>query len=197
MTYQELSKLFRQFESNGPSEHLTAYITFSSFGPDVNRTYSEKSRTYAISSDNKAFKPNLGGYSIFGYCLDGTDPSVRLDRLMAAEHGGKNGWIVEDCCIVGYLLFCSNERDLQIPRLFYSFGTATEVMLRALCKEGNLEYEDIRRIYDQYQCEYIDDCYGMTRRSAWLNAPQTGNWDWVIRQVRIYHPLKLVIEDAE
>ena len=39
----------------------------------------------------------MGGYSIYGYCLDGTDPCVRLDRYMAVEHGGVDGWKIERC----------------------------------------------------------------------------------------------------
>lgn len=40
------------------------------------------------------------GYSIFGCCLDGNDPDARLDLLMRAEKGGKDGWVVEDCYLI-------------------------------------------------------------------------------------------------
>lgn len=39
----------------------------------------------------------MGGYSIYASCLDGTDNGVRLDQVMAVEHGGENGWNVERC----------------------------------------------------------------------------------------------------
>lgn len=55
------------------------------------------SRTYVVSSNNKAYQPNKNGYSIFGNALDGSDPGVRLDHYMADEHGGKNGWKVDYC----------------------------------------------------------------------------------------------------
>ena len=54
-----------------------------------------ESRTYAVSSDNKAFRPNIGGYSIYASSLDGSDPCVRLEQYMASEYGGKNGWQIE------------------------------------------------------------------------------------------------------
>lgn len=104
MNYSKLKTLFCKHESENPSTHLTAYITFSSFGPENTKEYPWEARTYAVSSDNKAFQPNMGGYSIFGSCLDGTDRCVRLEAYMAEERGGKNGWAVEDCCIVGYML---------------------------------------------------------------------------------------------
>ena len=50
-----------------------------------------------VSSDNKAFQPNMGGYSIFASSIDGSDPMVRLESYMAAEKGGKDGWKVERC----------------------------------------------------------------------------------------------------
>lgn len=89
MKYQELFNIFSQHESGNPKAHLTAYITFSSFGPGCQSVFNERCRTYVISSDNKAFKPNMGGYSIFGSCLDGTDPCVRLESCMADVHGGR------------------------------------------------------------------------------------------------------------
>ncbi len=43
----------------------------------------ETARTYMVSSDNKAFQPNMGGYSIFASSIDGSDHMVRLDSYMA------------------------------------------------------------------------------------------------------------------
>ena len=56
-----------------------------------------ESRTYRVSSDSKAYRPNMGGYSIFGWALDGSDPGVRLEAYMAAEKGGPSGWKVDYC----------------------------------------------------------------------------------------------------
>lgn len=90
MTYSELADLFRNAESEG-KKHLTGYIVFSQ--DSFNKPYDERSRTYAVSSDNKAFKAGLGGYSIYGSCLDGSDPCVRLDGYMR----GENAWKIEKC----------------------------------------------------------------------------------------------------
>ncbi len=94
MTYQEMKNRFREAEK-AHGAHLTGYIVFSQ--ESFKLPYSEKSRTYQISSDNKAFNCNMGGYSIFGDSLDGSDRGVRLDYYMADERGGKDGWKVERC----------------------------------------------------------------------------------------------------
>ena len=94
MSYLEMKKRFREAENNR-SGHLTGYIVFSQ--DSFTKPYSLESRTYVVSSDNKAFQPNMGGYSIFASALDGTDMGVRLEQYMAEERGGKDGWKVERC----------------------------------------------------------------------------------------------------
>lgn len=102
MSYQEMKKRFREFENNH-KEHLTGYVVFTEDSFD--KPYSEKSRTYVISSNNKAFQSGMGGYSVYASCLDGSDPCVRLDGYMFDEHGGENGWKIEKC----YMLEPSRE----------------------------------------------------------------------------------------
>ena len=108
LTYSELADRFRNAESEG-KKHLTGYIVFSQ--ESFNKPYDEKSRTYAVSSDNKAFKAGLGGYSIYGSCLDGSDPCVRLDGYMR----GENAWKIEKC----YLKEASREMLDIICRKFF------------------------------------------------------------------------------
>lgn len=93
MTYDEMTQKFCEAERAG--YHLTGYIVFSedSFG----ELYPVQSRTYEVSSDNKAFQTNMGGYSIFGSAIDGSDPMVRLEGYMRVEKGGANGWKIERC----------------------------------------------------------------------------------------------------
>ncbi len=74
MDYKQLKQMLSQHEREHPETHLTACITFVSFGTDAKKDYPWSSRTYIVSSNNKAFQPNKGGYSIYGRCLDGTDP---------------------------------------------------------------------------------------------------------------------------
>lgn len=98
LTSAQLANRFRDHEASHPTEHLTAHIVFTEDSwPDV---YPIESRTYIVSSHSKAFMPNMGGYSIFGTSLDGTDKGVRLDWYMAEEKGGKDGWKVDHCYIV-------------------------------------------------------------------------------------------------
>lgn len=94
MTYPELFDLFVEHNKEHLSDPMTAFIVFSE--SNWPRYYSEQSRTYEISSDNKAFRPNCCSASLFGSCLDGTDRMVRLDWYMN-DFGNKNGWVVDYC----------------------------------------------------------------------------------------------------
>lgn len=81
-----------------------------------------ESRTYAVSSDNKAFRPNIGGYSIYASSLDGSDPCVRLEQYMASEYGGKNGWQIERC----YMMSDEVERAKALMRIEKSMSDNKE-----------------------------------------------------------------------
>ena len=93
MTFAEMRDRFCEAEKEG-KEHLSGYIVFTSDSFD--KPYDERSRTYGVSSDNKAFKAGMGGYSIYGSCLDGTDSCVRLDGYMF----GEDAWKIEKCYMV-------------------------------------------------------------------------------------------------
>lgn len=97
MTYQEMKQRFWEAEKSGTG-HLVGRIVFTEDSFD--KPYSELSRTYEISSNNKAFQSGMGGYSIFGRCLDGTDPCLRMEGYMAAEMGGSHGWKIEKCFLM-------------------------------------------------------------------------------------------------
>lgn len=95
MTWEEMTKAFWEAEREG--RHLDGIVVMTEDSwPDL---YPLESRAYHVSSDNKAFQPGMGGYSIYGSALDGSDPLVRLDLYLAAEHGGSKGWKVEYCYI--------------------------------------------------------------------------------------------------
>ncbi len=128
MTYQELKELFQDHESNNPATHLTAYITFSSFGSYAGDDYDWKGRTYAISSNNKAFQLNMGGYSIFGCCLDGTDQGIRLERYMKEEHGGEDGWVVENTNL-----------DQIYDKFGIDYNLLSLLMRKGVDKDGHLQ----------------------------------------------------------
>lgn len=184
-----------QHECEHPETHLTAYITFASFGPNNKKEYPWISRTYVISSNNKAFQPNKSGYSIFGSCLDGTDPCLRLDRLMAAEHGGKDGWVVEDCGIAGYLLIEGSECNIPTPKLFYSYSDALECMLSRLAEETGREADQIKKDYHAAK-ERFEGTYGAGWGASCLDDSGV-SWLWRIQPVCIYGPLNMVFLELE
>ena len=95
VSYSEMTSKFYEAERSGTGQHLTGYIVFSQ--DSFNEPYSEAARTYVVSSNNKAFIPGMGGYSIYGSSLDGSDPCVRLERYMQDEKGGADGWKIERC----------------------------------------------------------------------------------------------------
>lgn len=96
MTYGELTSRFRENERNG-GKPMTGYIVFTS--DSFEKEYSEAERTYEVSSRNKAFMPNMGGYSIYGSSLDGGDKNVRLEQYMADEYANAGKWKVERCYV--------------------------------------------------------------------------------------------------
>lgn len=95
MSYQQLKNVFRLAERG--NYHIDGCITFTA--DSFTEEYSEESRTYKTSSDNKAFQSGKIGYAIYGSSLDETDYGVRLEAYMAAERGGRDGWQVENCYI--------------------------------------------------------------------------------------------------
>lgn len=196
MNYKELRQLFREHEDSRPYAHLTAYITFSSFGPNNKKEYPWSGRTYLISSDNKAFQSNMGGYSIIGSCLDGTDPCLRLEGLMADEQGGKDGWVVEDCCILGYLLIECSDLNICSPKMFYAHSDAVEYMLSQLAQKGELDIDQLKTDYAATKEIFEEGCYGASQDSAWL-SDSCEDWHWKIQPVCIYGPLNMVFPETE
>lgn len=102
ITYAEMKKRFRTHEeaeaANPTGNHLRGCLVFTM--DSFLEEYSVASRTYFVSSDNKAYKPDMLGYSVFGSNVAGDDTGVRLDRYMREEKGGAQGWKVDFCYIV-------------------------------------------------------------------------------------------------
>ena len=71
MSYGELAAQFRAQERSGTGRHMLGYIVFTE--DSFTEPYTEEQRTYVVTSDNKAFKPNMGGFSIYASSLDGAD----------------------------------------------------------------------------------------------------------------------------
>ena len=157
MHYSELKQIFRELKATSSRENLTAHIIFAE--DSFVKKYPLLSRTYRVSSDNKAFWPNMGGYSIFACCLDKTsDQGVRLDWYME-EEGNSGGWEVEDCYILERMrdtaAIPNYSRTMQIGgTAFYFFGD-TCIRVRESCEDGKLHLEPVRG--DQTACgEWVE-----------------------------------------
>lgn len=118
-------------ERDGSGEHINGYVTFTA--DNFNKPYSEESRTYCISSDNKAFQPGKMGYSMFACALDGSDSGIRIDQYIS----GENPWKIEKC----YLL--SEEKEM----VDIIAGTAF------ICGVGE---ENFRSLTDEEAKKYVE-----------------------------------------
>ena len=104
ITYKELKEIFTNINKNKePDKYGVIVFTEDSF----TKPYSLESRSYKVSSDNKVFKPDALGYSLYGSALDGSDDEVRLESYMKEEHGGSDGWKVDYCYIL------DNEKEVE------------------------------------------------------------------------------------
>lgn len=192
MKYKELKKLFSDHESSHPDFHLTGYITFSSFGLAEKRDFPWDGRTYSISSDNKAFQGDKGGYSIFGSCLDGTDCCVRLEHYMAEEHGGKDGWVVEDCCVVGYLLMEHAVGTIATPKMFYAVDAAQKAMLACVADFVEADLTSLMMEYNRNRCRAVADGYHAEKFNAYASTSKESG-SWKIKPVYIRSLLEITV----
>ena len=95
ITFGELCDImFNHNASNKKECPLEAVIVFKQVS--FNKEYSELSRSYVVCSETKYFMPNMGGNSLFGSCLDGSESGVRLDWYMQ----GDKPWQVEYCYLI-------------------------------------------------------------------------------------------------
>ena len=104
MTWKEAKSRLREFNkthgitTKDPDQPLMVMAVV--FKPEsFNMEYTLEGRTYLTSNLNKAFLPDMGGYSIFANCLDGTDPGVRLEQYISEEGGRFGRWVVDYCYI--------------------------------------------------------------------------------------------------
>lgn len=165
MTYSEMKNTFQELKRSSPREDLTAHIIFTE--DSFAAPYPLLSRTYLVSSDNKAFWPNIGGYSIFAYCLDkNSDQGVRLDWYMADE-GNANGWKVQECYILERMRYVDSIPGLarvQQPddTVRYFFG-GTSIQVRETADGGRTVLEPLSGIQcngSSYEDLPIDRVYG-------------------------------------
>lgn len=157
MTYKELKNDFRKLKQIKPIETLTAHIIFTE--ESFKKKYPLLSRTYRITSDEKAFWPSMADYSLFGDCLDGTDQGVRLDYYMEEERANVEGWKVEDCYILEHMrdvaAIPNAQRQMQDDgSICYFFGD-TAIRVTESMKDGRISLKPIAG--NQVACgEWID-----------------------------------------
>ena len=89
MTESQIYKLFEDhnkflgIKTKGQdSQPLVGYIVIKDewFREDL-RPLPEEERTYRFTSDNKAFIPGQGGYSVFAFCVADSSDCIRIEHL--------------------------------------------------------------------------------------------------------------------
>lgn len=86
LTWAEFTKTMCRFnEETNEEETLTGTVVFADLGALAGEPMLR--RSYRINNHNKAWISGMGGYSIYGSSLDGSDPCCRLDYLMREECG--------------------------------------------------------------------------------------------------------------
>lgn len=94
ITFGELDEAFTHLPEGAPMK--TAIVVFKP--TSTLEGLDEEHRSFRITSDNKAFNPHAGGYSLFGTSLSSPTESVRLDLAMRDEDK-ESRWIVDYCKI--------------------------------------------------------------------------------------------------
>lgn len=170
MKYNELTDTLRAAYS--AKKEVTAFVTFTT--DSFTKDYSRTARTYLFTSNNKAFMPNASGYSIFGRCLDGTDLGIRLESYMRVEKGGKDGWEIETCGLVKYLLVSEHNHDMKVIGSFDSEKMANRAMWQSLATEIGCSEDELN--------DYIQegDNAHFEKFSAWLKASGNEKMAWKI-----------------
>ncbi len=110
LTFREFRK--RMFEYNptpGLKGPIYGVVVFTE--GSFSQQYSLESRSYRVSSDNKAFRAGNYSVSLFGSALDGSDDHVKLSEYMCDLNGGEDGWKVDYC------YFLPDDRD-ELPKLY-------------------------------------------------------------------------------
>ncbi len=94
LTFSQMADKFREFndkyhcEQFDSKHYLIGVIVYRA--DNWTKEYSLESRSYAVHSGNKLFIAGMGGNSVYGSSLDGTDKMVRLDW---------QGWKIDYCYI--------------------------------------------------------------------------------------------------
>lgn len=178
MKYQELKKFLCKAAKE--KRVVDAFVTFT---PDsFEKAYTQLERTYLFASNEKAFSADACGYSIFGNCMDGSDMGIRLERYMADEKGGKNGWKIENCGIIKYQLLSAHEREMSVVGYYDTLKDANHAMWLEMANAVHCMPEELYGFINKN--ELAGEC-GFGKYSAWANdaGPDDGNVDWKINPI--------------
>lgn len=173
---------------------VDAFVTFTP--GSFLKAYTQLERTYLFTSNNKAFaSPSCSGYSIFGDCMDGQDSGVRLERYMADEKGGKDGWKIENCGIIKYQLLSAHERGMSVVGYYDTLKDANRVMWLKMADAVHCTSEELYAFINEN--EPAGEC-GLGKMSAWANnaGPENSNVDWKIVPIYMDGSDAVIFEEA-
>jgi hypothetical protein len=101
-SWQDFRRIMSEFHSAYSDEGQEIYGVIVFTKDSWDEEYPLASRSYRVSSNNGWDKAR-DDYSILGTSLDDSDINVRLERYMADEAGGIDGWKVSYCYLEGLI----------------------------------------------------------------------------------------------
>lgn len=185
MKYNELVTEFCRANEEGKT--IEGYIVFS---PDsFEKPYPLQSRTYLLSSDNKAFKNGMTSNSIFGSALDGSDNGVRLDLYMK-DASVPDGWDIEDCGLMSYQVFETYDRSTTSKGTFPTHSMAYQAMMSLIKSAFGDSEDDIKKRIEEKTC-------GVSSSGGWAKNVGKRGYDFSWRIVRLFNDGRLIRTEQE
>ncbi len=192
----------------GPVQTVLLLATFALWGLWVvltllcpawraNRSY--RSREERAAKEQDAFSgKNLSGmllchvnYRVSDY-LKRVYPDARWEWMMPNP---KDGWIVEECCILGYLLMEHAVGTIATPKLFYAIDKAQEEMLACIADFVKVDFTSLMMEYNRNRRRAVTDCHHAEKFNAYASTIK-GSGSWEIKTVYIRSMLDITIDDA-
>ena len=153
LTWEQFEEAMTNASKEG--KNIKGVIVFKPESFD--KEYSEESRSYEVSSDNKYWDGSKLGSSLFGYCLDGTDQGARLDWYMKAvpEDGLGKRWIVDYCYLEDDTI--NEAEDIEIPKETEEDEHKTELEQRFDFVKLPNSFEELNKLNPRYGEELTPD----------------------------------------
>lgn len=170
MEYKTLRKILCNAAASG--KIVEAFVTFTAASLGFDEKEAELTRTFIFTSQEKAFNPDADDYSIFGDSLDCSSKSIRLESHMKDEKGGPDGWDIQNCGIVKYMLTSVYDRNMCVMGYYDTEEEASHAMWKDMAETVGCKPDELAAYIDAHG----NDC-SFDTSSAWLNKDGDSDWN--------------------